>query len=310
MKKKISIVMPFFNEEKNLLNIFNDLKKKVIDVNQQIYDFEVLLMNNNSIDNSSNIAKEIKNKFNYVKYYKMSRNFGYQANIKAGYDLCTGDAAVQLDTDGEDDPELINKFIKKWEEGHEVVYGVRTKRQENKILSLTRNIFYFFIRKYSSFYIPEKAGDFRLIDRKVLNYLKKFDEKNLYLRGLVSYIGFNQAGVDYERNQRLSGKSKFSLMDYIVLALNAVTSFTKKPLFVIFYIGAFFSLINFILIPIYLILFLFGFIETKGFTTLILIVLFFFGFLTLLIGILGVYIGYILDEVKKRPVYIIDDNDE
>ena len=174
MKKKISIVMPFFNEEKNLLNIFNDLKKKVIDVNQQIYDFEVLLMNNNSIDNSSNIAKEIKNKFNYVKYYKMSRNFGYQANIKAGYDLCTGDAAVQLDTDGEDDPELINKFIKKWEEGHEVVYGVRTKRQENKILSLTRNIFYFFIRKYSSFYIPEKAGDFRLIDRKVLNYLKKF----------------------------------------------------------------------------------------------------------------------------------------
>jgi dolichol-phosphate mannosyltransferase len=310
MKKKISIVMPFFNEEKNLLNIFNDLKKKVIDVNQQIYDFEVLLMNNNSIDNSSNIAKEIKNKFNYVKYYKMSRNFGYQANIKAGYDLCTGDAAVQLDTDGEDDPELINKFIKKWEEGHEVVYGVRTKRQENKILSLTRNIFYFFIRKYSSFYIPEKAGDFRLIDRKVLNYLKKFDEKNLYLRGLVSYIGFNQAGVDYERNQRLSGKSKFSLMDYIVLALNAVTSFTKKPLFVIFYIGAFFSLINFILIPIYLILFLFGFVETKGFTTLILIVLFFFGFLTLLIGILGVYIGYILDEVKKRPVYIIDDNDE
>ena len=310
MKKKISIVMPFFNEEKNLLNIFNDLKKKVIDVNQQIYDFEVLLMNNNSIDNSSNIAKEIKNKFNYVKYYKMSRNFGYQANIKAGYDLCTGDAAVQLDTDGEDDPELINKFIKKWEEGHEVVYGVRTKRQENKILSLTRNIFYFFIGKYSSFYIPEKAGDFRLIDRKVLNYLKKFDEKNLYLRGLVSYIGFNQAGVDYERNQRLSGKSKFSLMDYIVLALNAVTSFTKKPLFVIFYIGAFFSLINFILIPIYLILFLFGFVETKGFTTLILIVLFFFGFLTLLIGILGVYIGYILDEVKKRPVYIIDDNDE
>ena len=128
--------------------------------------------------------------------------------------------------------------------------------------------------------------------------------------GLDNNKSLDNMILDYERNQRLSGKSKFSLMDYIVLALNAVTSFTKMPLFVIFYIGAFFSLINFILIPIYLILFLFGFIETKGFTTLILIVLFFFGFLTLLIGILGVYIGYILDEVKKRPVYIIDDNEE
>ena len=126
--------MPFFNEEKNLLNIFDDLKNKVINLNQRNYDFEVMLMNNNSIDNSSNIAKEIRDKFDYVKYYKMSRNFGYQANIKAGYDLCTGDAAVQLDTDGEDDPELINKFIQKWEAGHDVVYGIRIKRKESKIL--------------------------------------------------------------------------------------------------------------------------------------------------------------------------------
>lgn len=310
MKKKISIIMPFYNEEKNLLEIFNNLKIKVIAVNQQNYDFEVLLMNNNSTDNSSNIAKEIRNKFNYVKYYKMSRNFGYQANIKAGYDLCTGDAAVQLDTDGEDDPELINSFIKKWELGFDVVYGVRIKRKESKILSSARNLFYFFLRKYSSFSIPEKAGDFRLIDRKVLDYLKKFDEKNLYLRGLVSYIGFNQTGINYERKERLSGKSKFSIMDYIALALNAITSFTKKPLLIIFYIGTFFSLLSFILIPIYLLLFLFGFVETKGFTTLILIFLFFFGFLTLLIGILGVYIGYILDEVKKRPTYIIDENEK
>lgn len=302
--------MPFYNEEKNLLEIFNNLKIKVIAVNQQNYDFEVLLMNNNSTDNSSNIAKEIRNKFNYVKYYKMSRNFGYQANIKAGYDLCTGDAAVQLDTDGEDDPELINSFIKKWELGFDVVYGVRIKRKESKILSSARNLFYFFLRKYSSFSIPEKAGDFRLIDRKVLDYLKKFDEKNLYLRGLVSYIGFNQTGINYERKERLSGKSKFSIMDYIALALNAITSFTKKPLLIIFYIGTFFSLLSFILIPIYLLLFLFGFVETKGFTTLILIFLFFFGFLTLLIGILGVYIGYILDEVKKRPTYIIDENEK
>ena len=302
--------MPFFNEEKNLLNIFDDLKNKVINLNQRNYDFEVMLMNNNSIDNSSNIAKEIRDKFDYVKYYKMSRNFGYQANIKAGYDLCTGDAAVQLDTDGEDDPELINKFIQKWEAGHDVVYGIRIKRKESKILSSARNIFYFFLRKISSFDIPEKAGDFRLIDRKVLNYLKKFDEQNLYLRGLVSYIGFNQVGINYERKERLSGKSKFSIVDYVALALNAITSFTKKPLFIIFYIGIFFSLINFILIPIYLLLFLFGFVETRGFTTLILIVLFFFGFLTMLIGILGVYIGYILDEVKKRPTYIIDDNEK
>jgi polyisoprenyl-phosphate glycosyltransferase len=310
MKKKISIVMPFYNEEKNLLKIFNDLRIKVIDANQQNYNFEVLLMNNNSTDNSSNIAKEIINKFSYVKYYKMSRNFGYQANIKAGYDLCTGDAAVQLDTDGEDDPELINSFIKKWELGYDVVYGLRIKRKENKILSSARNMFYFFLRKYATFDIPEKAGDFRLLDRKVINHLKKFDEKNLYLRGLISYVGFNQTGINYERKERLLGNSKFSLLDYFSLSLNAIASYTKKPLLLIFYLGTIFSLINFILIPLYLLLFLFGFIETKGFTTLILIVLFFFGFLTLLIGILGVYIGYILDEVKNRPIYIIDENEK
>lgn len=308
MKKKISIIIPFFNEKNNLPLILAEVSKLIkIEKN---YDFELLLMDNNSNDGSSDIAKNESKNFENFKYIKLSRNFGYQANIKAGYDKCTGDAAVQLDADGEDDPSIISKFIREWEKGFDVVYGIRDKRQENIFLTFLRNFFYFFLKKFSEVDIPYKAGDFRIIDRRVINFLKKFDEKNLYLRGLISYVGFNQTGINYERKERLSGNSKFSLLDYFSLSLNAIASYTKKPLLLIFYLGTIFSLINFILIPLYLLLFLFGFIETKGFTTLLLIVLFFFGFLTLLIGILGVYIGYILDEVKNRPIYIIDENEK
>ena len=149
-------------------------------------------MDNNSNDGSNEVAKnEIKN-FKDSKYIKLSRNFGYQANIKAGYDNCTGDAAIQLDADGEDDPNIISKFLREWEDGFDVVYGVREKREEGILLTYFRNLFYSFLKKFSEINIPSKAGDFRLIDRKVINYLKKFDEKNLYIRGLVSFIGFKQ----------------------------------------------------------------------------------------------------------------------
>jgi len=303
--KKISIIIPFFNEEENLEKIFLDLKQKVL-INKK-YDFEIILMDNASTDNSSKIAKKIQNFHQNIKYYKMSRNFGYQANIKAGYDHCTGDAAIQLDADGEDDPELINKLILKWEEGYDVVYGIRKQREENFILTYFRNIFYYFLNIASEINIPKKAGDFRLIDKKIINRLKKLEEKNLYLRGLISYFGFKQIGIEYDRKKRNSGKSKISIYKYFDIAMSGITSFTKKPLMLILILGFFILLVSFLLIIYYLFLYFFGLIQQPGFTTLVLILLFFFGMIIFLIGVIGVYVGYILEEVKNRPNYILDE---
>ncbi len=308
MKKKISIIIPFFNEKDNLPILLNEVKKLINSENK--YDFELLLMDNNSNDGSNEVAKnEIKN-FKDSKYIKLSRNFGYQANIKAGYDNCTGDAAIQLDADGEDDPNIISKFLREWEDGFDVVYGVREKREEGILLTYFRNLFYSFLKKFSEINIPSKAGDFRLIDRKVINYLKKFDEKNLYIRGLVSFIGFKQKGINYKRKKRYSGSSKISLVKYFDISLSAITSFTKTPLIIIFTIGLITFLFSLLLLLIYFVLFLTGNISEPGFTTIILIQLFFFGLLMLIIGIVSIYVGYILDEVKKRPTYIIDDETE
>ena len=307
MKKKISIIIPFFNEKNNLPLILAEVRK-LVEIEKN-YEFELLLMDNNSDDGSSSIAKnELKN-FENSKYFKLSRNFGYQANIKAGYDKCTGDAAVQLDADGEDDPVIISKFIRQWEKGFEVVYGIREKRHEFFFLTFLRNFFYSFLRKFSEVDIPNKAGDFRIIDRKVINFLKKLDEKNLYLRGIISFIGFKQKGLNYERKKRFTGSSKISLFGYFDISLSAITSFTKTPLVLIFILGIITFIISIFLLLVYFILFLAGNITEPGFTTIILIQLFFFGLLMFLIGIVSIYVGYILDEVKKRPTYIIDENE-
>ena len=307
MKKKISIIIPFFNEKNNLPLILAEVRK-LVEIEKN-YEFELLLMDNNSDDGSSTIAKnELKN-FENSKYFKLSRNFGYQANIKAGYDKCTGDAAVQLDADGEDDPAIISKFIRQWEKGFEVVYGIREKRHEFFFLTFLRNFFYSFLRKFSEVDIPNKAGDFRIIDRKVINFLKKLDEKNLYLRGLISFIGFKQKGLNYERKKRFTGNSKISLFGYFDISLSAITSFTKTPLVLIFILGIITFIISIFLLLVYFILSLAGNITEPGFTTIILIQLFFFGLLMFLIGIVSIYVGYILDEVKKRPTYIIDENE-
>lgn len=307
MKKKISIIIPFYNEKENIRKILSEVKK-LIEIENN-YHFELLLMDNNSIDGSDVVAKDELKKFSGSKYIKLSRNFGYQANIKAGYDNCTGDAAIQLDADGEDNPKVISEFLRKWENGYEVVYGVREKRSENIILTLFRNFFYSFLRRFSDIDIPNKAGDFRIVDRKVIDYLKKFDEKNLYLRGLISFIGFKQCGIKYNREKRFSGKSKISIMRYLNISLSAITSFTKTPLILIFIIGLFTFILSLLLLIIYFVLYFNGSITEPGFTTIILIQLLFFGLIMLLIGILSIYIGFILDEVKKRPNYIIDQDE-
>ena len=307
MTKTISIIIPFYNEKENIPLILKDVNQKL--QKSEKYNFEIILMDNNSNDGSAMIAKNEMSKFKNIKYFKLSRNFGYQSNIKAGLDMCTGDAAVQLDADGEDDPNLIHNFIKEWENGFDVVYGIRKNRVENFALTFMRNKFYSFLNKFSDIHLPKGAGDFRLIDRKVINYLKNFDEKNLYLRGLISFIGFKQKGIEYSRKERKSGISKISMLKYFDIAMSAITSFTKFPLLIIFFLGLAVFTISIVLSFIYLALYLFGFIDEPGFTTIILMQLFFFGLIMFIVGIISLYVGYILDEVKKRPNYIIEDEE-
>ena len=306
MTKKISIIIPFYNEKENIINILKEIEELIKKENK--YLFEIILMDNNSNDGSSSLAQDYEKNNSKFKYFKMSRNFGYQSNIKAGYDLCTGDAAVQLDADGEDDPKLISKFIELWEKGNDVVYGIRKKRKEFFLLSKLRNIFYRYMEYFSDIKIPYGAGDFRLIDRKVINYLKTFNEKNLYIRGIISFIGFKQIGIEYERRKRVYGKSKISLFKYFDISFSAITSFTKTPLVFIFIIGLSILFLSLVLFIFYVLLYFTGNVNSPGFTTIILIQLFFFGLLIFMLGVISIYIGYLLDEVKKRPTYIIDDD--
>ncbi len=297
--KKISVIIPFYNEQDNIRRIYGELNS----VTQLCpgYQFEILFMDNHSADSSPEIVKQIQATDPRVHYFRQSRNFGYQVNILSGYVNCTGDAAVQLDADGEDDPKHIIKFIEKWEEGNDVVYGIRKKRAEPFYLTLQRLIFYRLLRYLSEFEMPLDAGDFRLVDRRVIDALKGFQEVNPYIRGLLAYAGFRQVGIPYERRPRYAGKSKFSWFQASVMAWGAITAFSKKPLMIISWLGMSLCGLSFVASLLYLGLYLTHRIPVEGLTTIILVQLFFSGINLLCLGILASYIGRIFDEVKRRP---------
>jgi len=307
MKKKlISILIPFYNEEGSLIPIIDEIKS-LEDKHKNKYDFEIFLLDNHSIDKSHEESIKLKEKYQNIKIIRHSRNFGYQANILSGYISCNGDAAIQLDADGEDDPEIISDFLLKWESGYEVVYGVRKSRQENFITRFLRSCFYRFLNSIAEIKIPIDAGDFRLVDRKIINILKNFKERNIYIRGIIAYIGFNQIGIPYNRRKRKIGKSKFNIFSYFKLASIGIISFSKKPLILIFFIGCISCILSFALLIFYLYQYFIGNILVQGFATLIIILLSFFGLTFLFLGIIALYLGQILDEVKSRPLYISDE---
>ena len=301
--KKISIIIPFYNE-KSVLNQFTDNLITELKKLKNKYLFEVILLDNNSDDGSSLDAINIAKNNNFI-YKCQNRNFGYQANILTGYDICTGDAAIQINADGEDNPNLIYKFLDKWEEGFDVVYGVILRRKESIFLELQRKIFYRIINFLSDISIPIDSGDFRLIDRRIIDQVKNFRESNVYLRGIISYIGGKQIGIEYKRDKRYGGDSKFSWFRYVSFATNAIVSFTNKPLHLVATIGfisSFFSLIG---ILIYLFMYSLNMFTIDGFATLIIVSLSILLIVMLSLSIISIYISKILDEVRSRPRYIL-----
>ncbi len=306
-KPLLSIVIPFYNESTNLERIFNELHTMWQGHKEQ-FDLEIIFMDNHSNDRSFEIASRLlkENPSIKGKIIRLSRNFGYQINILNGFLNAKGDAAVQLDADGEDDPALIPAFFQKWKEGYQVVYGVRKKRKESFLLTWQRKLFYRILKSLSAIPIPVDAGDFRLIDRKVIESLKHFKEANPYLRGLIAYSGFSQIGIDYERRPRYSNISKFNWWGYLQLAVDGITSFSRKPLAFSTWIGFLLAICSFLGTFFYLVLFLAGKVNQPGFTTLVLLLLFLSGTQLVCLGIMGAYVGRIFDEVKSRPRGIIE----
>lgn len=304
-RKTISIVIPFYNEQENLPRIIEELS--AVRANElKDYGMEVLLMDNHSTDKSNEVARGLKISDATMRVIRLSRNFGYQANIVTGLLKSTGDAVVQLDADGEDDPKLIAEFVKIWEKGFRVVYGVRKSRREGWILRFQRALFYRVLRYLSAVDIPVDAGDFRLMDRRVIEVIGQFRESNPYIRGLVSYAGFEHVGYPYDRRPRYAGESKFSWWNYLELAWDGITSFSRKPLSMATWLGFSLAITSFLAGGFYLALFVVEGRGAPGFTTLVLIQLLLCGIQLLCMGILGTYIARIYDDVKARPRSVIE----
>ena len=303
----VSIIVPFFNEEQNL-PLFTQVLSKVLE--SLTYNWEVLLIDNCSTDESSNFARDLAKKDVRIKYIRFSRNFGpsVEASISAGYRLCRGDAAIVIYSDLQDPPELIVTFIEKWEEGYDVVYGLQTTRLgEPRWRKFSVKLFYYLLDKLSDTNpIPANAGDFRLISRNVIEVVNQLPERSRYTRGLIAWAGFKTTGIEYEREPRRQGESKANFFSILALSLTAVTSFSLKPLRILTGFGIFVVLLSIIMSIFYLISFFTG--ETiPGLTTIILILLFSLGLNMGALGLLGEYIGRINIETKQRPLYVIDE---
>lgn len=301
-----SVVVPVYNEEEVVNECYNRLKKVMDSTNEK---YEIIFVNDGSKDKTKQLVKEICDVDQNVKFIDFSRNFGHQSAITAGMNYSLGQAVVVIDADLQDPPEVILDMLNKWREGYQVVYGKRLKREgESVFKKATAKVFYRLLARLTEFDIPVDAGDFRLIDRKVCDALNKLDEKNRYVRGIISWLGFNTTYVEFVREKRYAGKTKYPLKKMIKFATDAVVSFSYKPLRATSYLGLFLSGVSFIYLIVMLFLKLFNVMNTvQGWTSLVAISLFFNGIVLLFLGIMGEYVGRIYDEVKARPLYVVNE---
>ena len=307
MKKLyISIIIPCYNEEK----IISFTYKRVTHIlEENNYNYEIIFINDGSTDDTSKIIDGFIKKNNKVKLINFSRNFGHQAAVSAGINNCSGDIAIIIDADLQDPPEIFPEMINIYKkERCNIIYGVRKSRKKEGLLKkITAKIFYRFINFLSEIKLNVDTGDFRLIDKKVIESFKNLKEKNKYIRGLMNWIGYKQCPIYYDRDQRLYGKTKYTFSKMLKLAATGIFYFSKKPLKIAFSIGFLCVTLGLILI-VYVFISKFYFPETtiSGWASTLIIIIFFGGIQLFMIGILGEYIGSIFDEVKNRPEYIID----
>ena len=299
----ISIVIPAFNEASNIPVI----AQKLAEVLVPYPNYELIFVDDGSRDNSLTLLKQLAEQDRRIKYLSFSRNFGHQMALRAGLEHATGDAVISMDADLQHPPELVPALIEKWQAGYEIVYTVR---EPDKNLSLakkqTSKWFYTINRYLTEIDLEEGAADFRLLDRKVIDYLRQFRENDLFLRGIISWIGFNQFKISYKPAERFSGKTKYSFKKMLLLASAGITSFTTKPLYLSVLLGflMFLFAIGFGLVS------LFDYFMgnvVSGWTSIVIIIVMIGGIQLIMLGIIGIYLGKMFYEVKRRPSYIIRD---
>jgi polyisoprenyl-phosphate glycosyltransferase len=303
-RKLITILIPALNEEGNI----GQLEQEVLKVTGPLlFDFEFIVIDNASTDRTGNLVKELCHKDHRWKYLRFSRNFTVEMSITAGYHFASGEAIIVLYSDLQDPPDVIPALIAKWREGYDVVYGVRTVRPGEPIWrKLAIRLAYRLITWFSDVPIPTDAGDFRLITRQVRDTLERCGEYNRYMRGLISWLGFRQIGIPYERRSRIAGKSKAPLRELLIFVFNAITSFSLKPLRIFTFMGFIMLALSGIAALVYALLWFTG-SPPRGITTIIVLLLIAIGLNSLGIGVLGEYVGRSYAEVKRRPLYIVQE---
>ena len=304
--KKISIIIPAYNEEEALPALMERITKFADDTKD--YDFEFLFVNDGSKDRTIELIKEYREKDKRVCYVDFARNFGKETAMKAGIDYATGDAVVFLDADLQDPPEVITEMIKYWEEGYDDVYAQRKSRKgETWMKKFTSKMYYKVLQDLTNVPIQKDTGDFRLLDRRCVNALKVMKESQRNSKSMFSWIGYKKKAIFYDRDPRVAGKTKWNYSKLINLAIDGITSFTTSPL----------RISTFIAIPTFLILFVYfiyviakSFIvhqPIQAFQATILLILFFSGIQIMLFGIVGEYLGRIFNETKNRPLYLVNE---
>jgi len=306
MKPVFSIVAPVFNEEEVLQELYDRVKSVMETVGDP---WELVLVNDGSQDNSAEVIDRLHKQDNRVRGLSFSRNFGFQQALAAGFAMTRGEAIINVDADLQDPPEIIPELIAQWRNGYDVVFGVRSSREgETWFKRTTARIFYRLIRRITNIDIPLDTGDFRLMDRRVVNAIGKMPERHRFLRGMVPWLGYRQIGVKYERQARFAGQAKFtSVRKMLPFAMDAITSFSHFPLQLATYLGFLIALVSGLAIAavVYVRVFVPASQLTGQATTLV-VVLFLGGVQLISLGIIGEYLGRIHDEVKGRPLYVVD----
>lgn len=301
----LSVVVPIFNEEEGIPEFYRRLTTVATELN---ISYEFVFVNDGSRDRSLDLLKEIQAKDPLVRVLGFSRNFGHQVAITAGMEHAHGEAVVVIDADLQDPPELIGPMLEKWREGYDVVYAVREKREGDTLFKrVTAALFYRLLRRITNVDIPLDTGDFRLMSRRSIEAMKLFSERNRFVRGLVSWIGFRQTGISFIRAERYAGETKYPLRKMLRFALDGIVTFSFVPLQLATYFGFIASGLSFLGILWVVYMRLFTQETITGWASMMVILLFLGGVQLLTLGIIGEYIGRIYDEVKRRPLYLVEE---
>lgn len=302
---KYSVIVPIYNEQENLSSLYKRVIEVLINLKKE---YEVIFINDGSYDKTENILEDFHKKNNNIKIINFSRNFGHQTAVTAGLDFASGEQVAILDADLQDPPEILPKFFAKLDEGYDVVYAIRKKRKENIFKKIAYVLFYKILHLIASVDIPLDSGDFCVLSRRMVKTINSFPERNRFIRGLRSWAGFKQIGLEYEREKRLAGKSKYGLKKLFKLAFDGIFSFSFVPLQIMFVLGSlslFLSIMG-IFWAVYMKFFTTAYNRVPGFATTTILIMFVGGLQLFSIGIMGEYLRRVYDEVKQRPQYIIE----